>query len=254
MVVRKNLVEHIHTYIDGNNVPKHVAVVMDGNGRWAKRRALPRSAGHKAGALAAEKFVKTCFEYGVEYVTLFAFSSENWHRPSDEVNDLMSLFRRYLRNDLQKLTKEDVRIRFIGDFTQLDEDILEMMENITESTAHHGKNLTIAMSYGGRLDICQAVKRIVCDYKHGDITLNSINHDLINQYLMTSELPEPDLFIRTSGEYRISNFLLWQIAYSELYFTPKFWPEFRREDLYEAIIDFQRRERRFGKTSEQIVK
>ncbi len=247
MVEHRNLQSNMRESIDLSTVPRHVAVVMDGNGRWAKNRALPRKAGHTAGAKAAEKFVTSCFKYGIQYVTLFAFSSENWQRPANEVQDLMALFRYYLNNDIQNFIKQEIRIHFIGEFSRLDADIIALMEDATRTTAHYTKHLTIAMSYGGRLDICNAVQKIAADYKEGVIDLSQINDELMNNYLMTAELPEPDLFIRTSGEYRISNFMLWQMAYTELYFSDKLWPDFSEADLQKALYEYQRRERRYGK-------
>ncbi len=250
MVVHNSIVtnlDEVRADLCNREVPRHVAVIMDGNGRWAKKRSLPRSAGHKAGAKVAENFVKECFDCGVEYVTLFAFSSENWQRPANEVRDLMSLFRHYLKNDIQQFISHGIRIRFIGDFSQLDDDIIASMNKVMDITKQYEKNLTIAISYGGRLDICCAIQGIMYDYAKGNVNLEKIDDALVNSYLMTSQLPEPDLFIRTGGEHRVSNFMLWQLAYTELYFSDRMWPDFNVQEVRKALQEYAKRERRYGK-------
>lgn len=231
-------------------IPRHIAIIMDGNGRWAKQRFLPRIAGHKRGVEAVRSAVQTCAERGVEHLTLFAFSSENWRRPIEEVKFLMQLFVQALENEVAKLHKNDIRFRVIGDLSRFDAQIVRLIADAEKETRNNRKlTLTVAANYGGRWDILQAVNRMVHDRpsKAG----NYAESDLMPYFAM-HDAPEPDLFIRTGGEQRISNFLLWQLAYTELYFTDLLWPDFTAAALDAAIDSYQRRERRYGRTSEQL--
>lgn len=230
-----------------NNIPKHVAIIMDGNGRWAQARGLPRKMGHKAGVETTKKITKIAYELGIEYLTLFGFSTENWNRPADEVNELMRLLRLYIRAETADLHKQNIRIRMIGLRDQLAPDLLSMIEQVEELTKNNsGLQLSIAFNYGGKQDILQAVARLAKDLQAEDIEADDLSASLLDQYLLTKDLPDPDLMIRTSGERRMSNFLLWQSAYSELHFTSTLWPDFSKADLVEAIQEFQKRERRYG--------
>ena len=232
-------------------MPQHVAVIMDGNGRWAKRRFLPRVAGHVKGVELVREMVRACLERGVHYLTLFAFSSENWRRPQEEVSLLMQLFVKALEQEVEKLDRNGVRLRIIGDLSRFEPHLQELIRKGEEKTAGNTKlDLTIAANYGGRWDIMQAMNRMLA--AHPDKREGWQEADL-EPYLSMSFAPEPDLFIRTGGEERISNFLLWQLAYTELYFTPTLWPEFDTVEFDKAIASFQKRERRFGRTSEQLV-
>lgn len=235
---------------DINDV-KHIAIIMDGNGRWAQGRGLPRTAGHKQGAEAVRRIVKAAGELGVEYLTLFGFSSENWSRPESEIKDLMNLLRFYLRGETAELHKNGARLRVIGCRERLDDDIVRMIENAEELTEDNTKiTVVIALNYGGRNDIVQAIQRLHNAHIDEKLALETIEAQLPG-FLMTQGIPDPDLLIRTSGEQRISNFLLWQCAYSELYFTDTLWPDFDKEDLRAAIEDFAGRERRFGALTQQ---
>jgi len=235
------------------DIPVHIAVIMDGNGRWAKKRGLPRIAGHNEGVESVRDIVEACGELGVKYLTLYAFSTENWKRPKDEVSLLMRLLMRALRDETDKLHRNNVCVHTIGDVATLPNEVQDELFDAIEKTKHNtGLHLYLALSYSGRWDLTEAVKHVANDVKNGTIDANSITDKLISKYLSTKDVPDPDLLIRTSGEFRISNFLLWQLAYSEIYISPVFWPEFRRDRLYEAISDFQKRERRFGLVSEQI--
>lgn len=236
---------------DATALPRHVAIIMDGNGRWAKKRFLPRFAGHRRGVDTVRDSVKYCLARGIDYLTLFAFSSENWRRPEEEVTLLMQLFVRALQKEVSRLDKNGVRLRVVGDLSRFDPELRSLISASEQKTADNDKlTLTIAANYGGRWDILQAVNRMAVERK--DMQANWSEEDLA-PFLSMSYAPEPDLFIRTGGEERISNFLLWQLAYSELYFTDKLWPEFGEAALNEAIASFQQRERRFGRTSEQLV-
>ena len=227
--------------------PAHVAIIMDGNGRWAKSRGLPRIAGHRRGADAVRRSVTAAAEFGIAYLTLFGFSSENWRRPVDEIDDLMGLLRHYLRGEIAELHRNGVRLRVIGDLGRLAPDIVTLIANAEELTrGNGGVNLTIALSYGGRAEIVAAVRAIAGKAVEGDLAPDAIDEAVISQHLFTADIPDPDLLIRTSGEQRISNFLLWQCAYSELVFTKALWPDFGRADLEQAIADFGCRERRYG--------
>jgi undecaprenyl diphosphate synthase len=230
-------------------VPRHVAIIMDGNGRWAQRRRLPRIAGHRRGAEAVRATVRACAERGIAYLTLFAFSSENWRRPAEEVALLMKLFKSALQNEVDKLHANGVRVKVVGDTSRFDPKLRKLIERAEELTAaNHALTLTIAANYGGRWDILQAVNRLVKERPSPD----EINENLLSPYLAMGYAPEPDLFIRTGGEQRISNFLLWQLAYTELYFTESLWPDFDAAALDQAIASYRSRERRFGRTSEQL--
>lgn len=232
-------------------MPQHVAVIMDGNGRWAKKRFLPRVAGHVKGVELVREMVRACLERGVHYLTLFAFSSENWRRPQEEVSLLMQLFVKVLEQEVEKLDRNGVRLRIIGDLSRFEPHLQELIRKGEEKTAGNTKlDLTIAANYGGRWDIMQAMNRMLAAFP--DRREGWQEADL-EPYLSMSFAPEPDLFIRTGGEERISNFLLWQLAYTELYFTPTLWPEFDTVEFDKAIASFQKRERRFGRTSEQLV-
>ena len=228
---------------------------MDGNGRWAQKRGLPRVAGHKAGVETVRSVIQTCAEKGIEVVTLFAFSSENWRRPKKEVSLLMGLFLAALQREVKKLHKNDVQLRIVGDVTAFDNKIQEQIKKAQALTKDNKTLvLNIAANYGGQWDITQSVKKLAGKVEGGGLTADEINSDLIEQNLSMADLPEPDLFIRTGGEQRISNFLIWQLAYSELYFTDTLWPDFNREVFENALASFAGRQRRFGHTGEQIEK
>jgi undecaprenyl diphosphate synthase len=234
-------------------LPKHVAIIMDGNGRWAKKRGKARIFGHKKGVETVHEIVEAAGEIGVEYLTLYAFSTENWNRPKDEVDSLMMLLVSTIKSEFNTLIKNNVRLLTIGNLDDVPKKVnKKIIETVEKTKNNTGLTLIIALSYSSRWEIVNAVKNIGYQIQQNNIKIEDINNELFNKFLTTSQIPDPELLIRTSGEYRISNFLLWQIAYSELYFTKKLWPEFEKEDFYEAINSFQNRERRFGKTSEQI--
>jgi len=234
-------------------IPEHIAIIMDGNGRWANKRTMPRVAGHRAGVESVRKMVKACRESGVKVLTLFAFSSENWRRPPKEVNLLMDLFMTVLKSEAKKLAKNNVQLRVIGDVSAFPPKLQERIENATHLTAaSDGLILNIAANYGGRWDITNAAKRIAQKVKDGELDVAQINDDVMSQHMSFAGLPEPDLFIRTGGDERISNFLLWHLAYTEFYFTDTLWPDFNEDKLQQAIKAFSQRERRFGQTGEQI--
>lgn len=230
--------------------PRHIAIIMDGNGRWARARGMPRSAGHRNGAKALKRTIEATADLGIQYLTVFGFSTENWRRPADEVAELMSLMRFYLRKEITSLHDNGVRLRVIGDRTRLDGDIVEEIARAEELTRPNcGLQLTVAISYGGRHEITQVTQQIAKDVLAGRLRAADIDESMIAVRLQTSELPDPDLVIRTSGERRISNFLLWQAAYAEFIFVDTLWPDFSRADLEQAIAEFHRRERRFGTTA-----
>ena len=236
--------------IDINNLPKHIAITMDGNGRWAKNKGKLRIFGHKNGVKAVRDTIEGAVEVGIKYLTLYAFSSENWKRPEKEVNALMTLLISAINKETKTLIDNNIQLRTIGDVNKLPAKAQkELQEAITKTKDNTRMTLVLALSYSGRGEILNAVQNIIKDGKEP----NEINEATFQQYLTTKSVPDPELLIRTSGEYRISNFLLWQIAYSELYFTDTLWPDFRRADLYKAILNYQRRERRFGKTTEQYI-
>lgn len=231
-----------------SNELKHIAIIMDGNGRWAKQRNLPRSAGHKKGAETLREIVKGASEMGVKYMTVYAFSTENWKRDKDEVDYLMNLLRQYLKNELQEINEQGGRILFIGEKSMLDKDIVISMDNIEKQTANNDKfTFIVALSYGSRAEILSAVKKVSSLVAKGDMAVDDIDESSFSSVLYTHDIPDPDLVIRTSGEQRISNYLLWQIAYSELFFTKTLWPDFTVAELKEIVDDFNSRERRYGK-------
>lgn len=240
--------------LDLKRLPKHIALIMDGNGRWAKKKGNPRIYGHRNAVAAVRDTVEASAELGIKYLTLYAFSTENWNRPRTEVDALMSLLVATINNEIKTLHDNNVRLRAIGDLATLPAKVVENLEGAINSTmTNTGLNLILALSYSSRWEILNAVKSIAADIKQGKIDLGDITSDFFETYLSTTGIPDPELLIRTSGEYRVSNYLLWQIAYTELYFTQTLWPDFRREHLYQAIADYQKRERRFGKISEQIA-
>ncbi len=241
--------------INLDKLPEHVAIIMDGNGRWAKQRGNKRVFGHKNGVAAVRDTVEGAAELGINYLTLYAFSTENWNRPRTEIDALMSLLVTTINKETKTLQDNNVRLLAIGDIDSLPEKVGRFLLKAIEETKNNtGLSLVLALSYSSRWEITNAVKQIASKVQKGEFTIENINSSLFEKFLNTAEFPEPELLIRTSGEYRLSNFLLWQIAYSELYFSETLWPDFRREHLYEAIIDFQNRERRFGKISAQIKK
>jgi len=233
--------------IAGMEVPRHVAIIMDGNGRWAAARGLPRVEGHRRGVEALRRTVRAAGEIGIQFVTIFSFSSENWSRPASEIRDLMGLLRRFIRNDLAELHKNGIRVRVIGERDSLDADVRRLLEEAEELTRDNDRlTLVVAFNYGARQEIAGAVKRMVEQAVAGKLDPASINAEIVSRFLDAPDLPDPDLIIRTSGEQRLSNFLLWQAAYSELVFVPTFWPDFDRATLESAIAEYSRRERRFG--------
>ena len=239
--------------IETNNLPKHIAIIMDGNGRWAKEKGFLRAFGHENGTKSVREVVEACSELGVENLTLYAFSSENWNRPKLEVKTLMQLLISSLKKEMSTMQKNSIRLNAIGNLNNLPEKVQKELLYVIEATKENkNMNLTLALSYGSRDEIVDVTKQICDKVKNKIISIENIDDTLINQHLYTRNLPDVDLLIRTSGEKRISNFLLWQIAYAELYFTDAYWPDFVKENLYEAVIDYQNRERRFGKTSEQL--
>ncbi len=235
-------------------LPKHIGIIMDGNGRWAIERGLPRTEGHRQGIESVRDIVKATSQLGIPYLTLYAFSIENWKRPSAEVGMLMKLLEHYLKKETPELHENNVRLLAIGKLNSLPKNVQKSLFNSIELTKNNtGLTLTLALSYSGRWDIVRAIQMLALDVRRGNLSPEDITEELFASYLQTAKLPYPDLIIRTSGEMRISNFLLWESAYSEFYICEKYWPEFRREDLYNALIDYSKRERRFGKTSFQIL-
>tara|TARA_B100000925_G_scaffold283541_1_gene257548 strand:- start:395 stop:1102 length:708 start_codon:yes stop_codon:yes gene_type:complete len=234
-------------------IPKHTAIIMDGNGRWAEQKGMPRIFGHQNGVTAVRKIVEASSRFNIKYLTLFTFSVENWDRPTSEVDTLMGLLVQTLKDEFEDMFKNNIKLNAIGDLDSLPNEVREELYSIIESTkGNTGMTLTLALSYGGKQEIFKAVKEISEKVKNDIICLDNFDDSVINDHLYTSDLPDVDLLIRTSGEKRISNFLLWQIAYAELYFTDVFWPDFTEEDLEKAIVEYQNRERRFGKTSKQL--
>jgi undecaprenyl diphosphate synthase len=241
------------TKIDYNNLPRHIAIIMDGNGRWAQQHTIGRIRGHRKGAQSVRTVVRTCREIGIKYLTLYAFSVENWERPVKEVQALMVLLEEYLAKELNELKKQGIRLTTIGETDRLNPSVKEKLQMAKEATMNNDKMvLNIALSYGGRDEIISAVKKLVKDNQENRINIDDINKETFSNYLHTCGMPDPDLLIRTSGEHRISNFLLWQMAYTELYFTKVLWPDFAKDDLFKAIESYQKRERRFGLTGEQL--
>ena len=240
--------------IDVSRLPRHIAVIMDGNGRWAKQKGKNRVFGHTAGVQSVRETAEASAELGIEYLTMYAFSAENWNRPAFEVTALMSLLVKTLSSEVKTLMKNGIRLGAIGDIDLLPKAVeKELIEAIEKTAGGKRMELILALSYGGKNEIVRAVKQIVLKVQSGEKSLHDINEQLISDNLYTAGRPDPELLIRTSGEIRISNFLLWQLAYAEFYFTDIFWPDFNKEELYKAIIEYQNRERRFGKTSEQII-
>jgi len=234
-------------------LPRHLAIIMDGNGRWAEKRSLDRIAGHQKGAESVRNVVRGSREIGIPYLTLFAFSSENWSRPPAEVEALWTLLKDYLSSELQEMLDNDIRLLAIGDLNRLPKGVASILnETIKQTSRARAMTLTLALSYGGRDDILQALRRLMVNCRGGTLAPEEVTENLFSKYLWTANLPDPDLLIRTSGEMRISNFFLWQLAYTEIYVTPTLWPDFNKEELIKALLSYQERERRFGLTSEQI--
>ena len=241
--------------IDIERLPRHIAIIMDGNGRWAKERGKQRLFGHQSAIQSVRDVSEASAELGVEYLTLYAFSTENWNRPMNEVSGLMTLLAQTIKNEISTLNKNSIKLNAIGDLHSLPKSNYDQLMRAIDNTSHNTRmTLTLALSYSGRWDLTQASRRMAQAVAEGKLKPEEITDATLSSYLSTAGMPDPELLVRTSGEERISNFLLWQLAYSELYFTPKYWPDFRKPDLYEAILNYQRRERRFGKTSEQIAK
>jgi undecaprenyl diphosphate synthase len=239
--------------IDKNRIPKHVAVIMDGNGRWAKQKGKNRIFGHTNGVKSVRETIEAAAEIGVKYLTMYAFSTENWNRPKDEVSGLMELLVLTINKEIKTLMENDIALQAIGDLKSLPSLCYkELMRAIEKTSKNKRMTLVLALSYSSKWEIINAVKMIAKEVEKGSISADNIDEEIFNQSLCTGSIPDPELLIRTSGEHRISNFLLWQIAYAELYFTDKLWPDFRKPDFYQAIADYQKRERRFGKTSEQL--
>lgn len=229
------------------NVPKHVAIILDGNGRWAKSKGMPRNYGHTQGARNVEKICECAYNMGIEYLTVYAFSTENWSRPKDEVDALMKLLRSYMKNCLRDASKNNMRVRVIGDRNGLDKDLQEQIRNLEEATVNNtGLNFTVALNYGSKDEMLRAMNRIKNDFADGTLKDCEITEELFSSYLDTKDIPDPDLLIRTSGEQRLSNYLLWQLAYSEFYFTDVHWPDFSKEELAKAVESYSNRHRRFG--------
>jgi undecaprenyl diphosphate synthase len=247
--------EDFKSQINTDNLPNHIAIIMDGNGRWAEMKGKPRVFGHKNGVTSVKDVIEGCREIGVNYLTLYAFSTENWNRPKLEVRTLMALLVSSLRKELNTLVKNNIKLNTIGNIENLPEKAqVELAEEVEKTKNNTSLTLTLALSYGSREEIVNVIRNISKKVVNNQISVEEINENIINNHLYTFSLPDVDLLIRTSGEKRISNFLLWQIAYAELYFTNTLWPDFRKENLFNAIVDYQQRERRFGKTSQQIEK
>lgn len=238
--------------LESNNMPQHIAIIMDGNGRWAKKRLLPRTMGHREGMKAIKRIVKACVELNIQVLTVFAFSTENWRRPQNEVNYLMDLLIEFLNKELQEMHENDIRINILGDYSSLPQKCVEGMEHALQVTSQNQKlTFNLAINYGSRTEILQAVKRLGQEMIDGKIKMDEITEEVFSNYLYTHTIPDPDLLIRTAGEMRVSNFLLWQIAYTELWITDVTWPEFNREHLLQAIKEYQKRDRRFGGLNQQ---
>lgn len=239
--------------IDINRLPEHIAIIMDGNGRWAKNQGKFRVFGHESGVLSVKDIVEGCVEIGIKYLTVYAFSTENWNRPIEEVNALMELLIATINQEAETLNKNNIRLNAIGDLNSLPKKCIEDLADAMDKTKNNTKcTLTLALSYSAKWEIVEAAKKIVAQVQQGILNVADIDEKVFEAQLTTANMPDPELMIRTSGEHRISNYLLWQMAYTELYFTEILWPDFRREHLFEAIVDFQKRERRFGKISEQL--
>ena len=240
-------------HIDLNRLPRHIAIIMDGNGRWAKSHGKPRVFGHQNGVRSVREVTEAAAELGVEFLTLYAFSTENWDRPKFEVNALMHLLIETVRKELSTLNENDIRLQAIGDISKLPAKTYKaLLEGIEQTKNNKRMTLVLALNYSSRWEITEAIKKMATDLEQGNIAASDIDEERVSDYLSTAGIPDPELMIRTSGELRISNFLMWQLAYSELYFTDIYWPDFRKDNFYKAILDFQNRERRFGKISEQL--
>ena len=252
-MTRMNIEEELKSQVElAGNLPCHIAIIMDGNGRWARSRKLPRIAGHKEGINSVREITRACGEMGIGYLTLYTFSQENWRRPRMEVSALMNLLLETIRREIDELMENNVRLHVIGRMEELPEKPrVEMEQGIRRTAENNGLNLVLALNYGGRIEILDAVTRF-CQEQQDELDLSELTEQVFEKYLYTKGMPDPDMVIRTSGESRVSNFLLWQMAYSEIIITSTLWPAFRRKELYEAILDFQSRERRFGKVSEQL--
>lgn len=239
--------------IDITRLPEHIAIIMDGNGRWAKNQGKFRAFGHESGVLSVKDIVEGCVDIGIKYLTVYAFSTENWNRPIEEVNALMELLISTINQETETLTKNNIRLNAIGDIASLPQKCIDDLKSAMDKTAGNTHcTLTLALSYSAKWEILEAAKKMALQVKDGKIGIDDINETNFEAQLTTVNMPDPELMIRTSGEHRVSNFLLWQMAYTELYFTDTLWPDFRQEDLFEAIVDYQKRERRFGKISEQL--
>jgi undecaprenyl diphosphate synthase len=239
--------------IDKERIPRHIAIIMDGNGRWAKQKNLDRTFGHREGLSAVRRLIEGARKAEISYLTLYTFSTENWKRPEEEIRALMQLMVKAVADETPDLIKNNIRVKTIGDVDRLPVETKKALDAcLSETSACTGSTIILALSYSSKWELTEAARKLAIDVKSGKVDENSINEELFEKYLSTAEIPNPDILVRTGGEKRISNFLLWQIAYSELYFTDELWPDFNEESLYKAIVDFQQRERRFGKTSEQI--
>lgn len=254
MVIKDVTIDDLRKkFLSKGIMPRHIAIIMDGNGRWAKERGLPRVAGHNEGINSVREVTRECGELGIEVLTLYTFSVENWSRPKSEVSALMNLLLRTIRSEIDELHKNNVRFTMIGHIDDLPREPLKgLMEGVEKTKHNTGLNLNLALSYGSRQEMIDAVQAIAKDVRDGQIDINEINDELFSDYLYTAGKPDPDLLIRTSGELRVSNFLLWQLAYTEIYVTPIYWPAFRAKELLDAIESYQKRERRFGRTSDQL--
>jgi undecaprenyl diphosphate synthase len=240
--------------VDRDKLPSHIAIIMDGNGRWAQQRGEHRIFGHQHGVESVRETAEAAAELGIRFLTLYAFSAENWNRPKEEVNALMHLLVVTINNEIKTLNDNNIRLRAMGNLHCLEKKVKEELNEALDKTSHNSRmDLVLALSYSGRWEIVEAARAIARKVKSGELDEGKINEIMFSSFLNLPDIPDPELLIRTSGEYRISNFLMWQTAYTELYFTSKLWPDFRKNDLYEAIVDYQQRERRFGKTSEQII-
>lgn len=244
----------VETHIDKHNIPKHIAIIMDGNGRWAKEKGHDRTTGHHSGGMTVREIVEVSARLQVSFLTLYAFSAENWNRPQEEVAALMKLLIQFINDEQETLLKNNIRLKTIGDTNRLPQEVRDtLLRTIEYTSSNKGLTLVLALSYSGHWEITESAKLLAQDVQQGQVKPNEIDTKLFAQYLQTSFMPDPELLIRTSGEIRISNFLLWQLAYTELYFTDIFWPDFNQEEFYKAIYAYQQRERRLGKTSEQIA-
>jgi undecaprenyl diphosphate synthase len=244
----------IEEQITKEKLPRHIAVIMDGNGRWAKKKGVMRLAGHKNGVKAVRETTEACAELGIGYLTLYSFSTENWHRPKAEIEGLMNLLSATIESEEKTIMENNVRLNAIGQTGRLSKDVQTKLKGLMDKSAkNNGLQLNLALSYSGRWDITNAIQRLAKDVKQGKLDIHTLDEKQIAKYMSTAGMPDPELLIRTSGEMRVSNFLLWQIAYTEMHVTETLWPDFRKGDLYKAIIDYQQRERRFGKTSEQLI-